>query len=342
MENLNIVNKIRVNPSSDHKITIFGWLQEYINTLGKKVYSEFEYFSDLKLFKDVINYATLFSIVKGKENMIKKGRKIICANHPDIGKVIGILLKTYPEILKFTIRYELVISKVFKKLGYNFADRYFFPIKNFFIKPVLNFVANTLPKKLRKYGYFPYIISLKYLRETLTSKEIRDYSNKVNEKIEEALINNDAVVVLQFNKKGVESDYHQNIHKFSKTVARTACDLYLKDVDVPIIVNVFKGGKGFFPNPFNPTVGYINKPVFMKDYLSLPGLEDRLGLDKILDKEQVKIFRNKIFSGFTDLLEVIAAYTKTYKLNDANKKKDKLEERIKECNYQPIINQLYS
>ena len=282
---------------------------------------ELRHFENLNFFKWIINYATLFSKLKGLENMIAKGRKIVCANHPDIGKVIGLLLKTYHEALRFTIREELTIKTKFKELGEKFAKNYPYIIKKIFLNPAFNYMVETLPGRLS--DMFPLDIS----SESLSASK---KNMKTLKKVEKTLINNEAVVILQFSKNKIESKYHQDLYEFSKTVSRIAYNLYTKkNINVPVILNIFKGGKGFFPNPLNPTIGYINKPVFIKDYIKLSGLEN-----KVLNSKEVIL-------GFTDFLEILGAYTMTYKLKVQNKNIAFLEKCINEYSYQAYIDDFF-
>ena len=282
-----------------------------------KFYNQFE-----KELKGIINCVSLFFKIIGSENKIENGPNLIIANHPGIGKEIAALIKMYSRALYFTLRKELTNVKEFKDLAYSYLKKYiplrkeltnvkefkvlaysnfkkYNPIIRKILEPLVSYLISYIPDRLNKLGMIPFDITSK-------DSEVREeYNQNSLDKTVELLEHNQAVVMLQYNQKGRRSKYHHYIPSFSPSIGMVALELYKKNFDIPITLIVFKGGQGFFPDPLNPTVAYVNKPIYFKDYVAENKLEGKIlsgGYDKrtslhfarFLEKWFAGIFINKL------------------------------------------------
>ena len=258
-----------------------------------------------KKLKGTISYASLFHNIINPQNIIENGPNLIIANHPGI-REIGLLLKTYKRVLYFTLRKEL---KYFEEL-WGIVNSYLkknFPLKSELtekekenisntnykvynvilrkiLNPLISYVVNYLPPKLRETGMPAFDISTK------NADKRRDFNNKALDYIVDLVANNNAVLMLQFNQKGKTSKYHSYLNKFSPSAGVVAVRLYKeRGLDVPISLVVIKGGEGVIPDPFNSTEAYFCETFTFEDFIKEANIKEEWLSDQNYKKYEIKL-----------------------------------------------------
>ncbi|MBU1198295.1 MAG: hypothetical protein KKF46_04470 [Nanoarchaeota archaeon] len=206
---------------------------------------------------------------EGAENKVKKGANLIVANHPGAHKDIASLIALYQRQLFFLANKEIFVQGDFDKLIRNYVNlicrkklRYLSDIAasnfNFLSAPLRLYVSKFISSRIDDVGSIP--VSLRKNNGNSIYKQI----------VEQYLLNDLAVVFMQYNRKDRPSKFdinNQEVREFTYGAPKTAYEMLMKhDMNVPVTPISIKGTSGFWLKPFGKVKVNIGEPLFVKDY----------------------------------------------------------------------------
>jgi hypothetical protein len=205
-------------------------------------------------------------VYQGLENLVVEGPNIISANHPDVGKGIGGIIKLLLEEAgrkgDIISRKELFSKEEFKQLIATYANKNIARrMLRLVLTPLEIFMENYLPPAMKSSGMIPIEIS------NCNSVQSTKYNLRViSDIIEPKLLDGRAIVLFQYNFNKTSSPYHHYLLCFHQTPARIAMHAYIHSgMLVPITTISIHGAKGILP--LKKTIINVGEPLYITDFL---------------------------------------------------------------------------
>lgn len=201
----------------------------------------------------------------GLENLVTEGPNLISANHPDIGKGIGAIIKLYLEEANrktdFIARKEIFTQEEFKQLIDTYAKRNI-PRRmlQLALKPLQLFLGSYIPRAVTTTGMIPLDIN------TQTIKATRYNLRVISNSIEPKLVDGKAIVLLQYSRNKTSSPWHYYLQRFHQTPARIALQVFNHSgLAIPVTPISIYGGRGILP--LKKIVVNVGKPLYITDFM---------------------------------------------------------------------------
>ncbi len=245
---------------------------------------------ELKKQEPVIRFLSNFAllgkriVVKGEDNLVKKGPNIIIGNHIGSFKDIATLFKIVPRPVFFTANKMIFSKEEFNYLIRKHAKRH---LKNFglfldlVLRPIKSVFVNYISTNIGKVGMIPVDM---YRGKTPAMKLCQEY-----------LRNGKAIITLQGRGRVLKKEPNPYVSYFRRGASILSYNLYQEDgIAVPVTPLAMFGTHFPFLVPAKIKVN-VGEPMYIIDYLR-EGFEESVGRFRDALEKRVK-------SLFFELLE---------------------------------------
>lgn len=195
-------------------------------------------------------------VVKGQENIVRKGPNIIVGNHIGNFKDVATLIKIVPRPI-FFVANQMIFDK--KELNFLIRKHLKRHLRDFglavdlFLRPLKTIIVNFVTENISKVGTIPVDL---YQGKKHAVKKCQEYLEKGR-----------AVIALQGRGRIMKKDPNPYVPEFRKGASIMSYNLYVeKGIAVPVTPLAFYGTHKSMVTPSKVKVN-VGEPMFITDYL---------------------------------------------------------------------------